>query len=106
MPQNDLYLLILYSHVSLTHFSLEYRDTEQDLMALWKKITTEIKQDGLKWGEGCNLADVAFGIKKVSAIIVLIYWYLYIIQMTLCLFDNEIYSLTFFAMCISSKIYS
>jgi len=40
-------------------------DTEQDLMKLWKKITTEIKQDGLKWGEGCSLADVAFGIKKI-----------------------------------------
>eukprot|EP00559_Dactyliosolen_fragilissimus_P002248 CAMPEP_0184858700 /NCGR_PEP_ID=MMETSP0580-20130426/3786_1 /TAXON_ID=1118495 /ORGANISM="Dactyliosolen fragilissimus" /LENGTH=223 /DNA_ID=CAMNT_0027354999 /DNA_START=95 /DNA_END=766 /DNA_ORIENTATION=- len=40
-------------------------DTEQDLMELWKKITTEIKQDGLKWGEGCTLADVAFGIKKI-----------------------------------------
>ena len=25
--------------------------TEQDLNELWKKITTEIKQDGVKWGE-------------------------------------------------------
>lgn len=35
-------------------------------MALWKKITTEVKQDGLKWGENCNIADVAFGIKKIQ----------------------------------------
>jgi elongation factor 1-beta len=41
-------------------------DTEQDLMALWKKITTTIKQDGLKWGESCTLVEVAFGIKKIA----------------------------------------
>jgi elongation factor 1-beta len=41
-------------------------DVEQDLMVLWKKITVEIKQEGLKWAEGCNLADVAFGIKKIQ----------------------------------------
>ena len=41
-------------------------DTEQDLMVLWKKITTTIVQDGLKWGEGCTLVDVAFGIKKIA----------------------------------------
>merc|ERR1712176_923048 len=40
--------------------------TEQDLMVLWKKITTTVTQDGLKWGESCNLADVAFGIKKIQ----------------------------------------
>jgi elongation factor 1-beta len=28
-------------------------DVEQDLMALWKKITENVKQDGLKWGESC-----------------------------------------------------
>jgi elongation factor 1-beta len=39
---------------------------EQDLMVLWKKITQTIIQDGLKWGEGCTLADVAFGIKKIQ----------------------------------------
>jgi len=39
--------------------------TEQDLVALWKKITTEIAQDGLKWGEGFSLQEVAFGIKKL-----------------------------------------
>ena len=41
-------------------------DVEQDLMALWKKIVTTVKQDGLKWGENCTLADVAFGIKKIQ----------------------------------------
>ena len=40
-------------------------DTEQDLKALWKKITTDVKQDGVKWGENCHLVDVAFGIKKL-----------------------------------------
>lgn len=41
-------------------------DVEQDLMALWKKITTEVKQDGLQWGEQCTLADVAYGIQKIQ----------------------------------------
>jgi len=41
-------------------------DVEQDLMVLWKKITTEVTQDGLKWGESCTLADVAYGIKKIQ----------------------------------------
>jgi elongation factor 1-beta len=46
-------------------------DVEQDLMVLWKKITTTIKQDGLKWGEQCTLADVAFGIKKIQCTFVM-----------------------------------
>jgi len=45
--------------------------TEQDLMELWKKITTTIKQDGLKWAEGCALQDVAFGIKKICTTFVM-----------------------------------
>jgi translation elongation factor EF-1beta len=40
-------------------------EAEQDLNKLWKKITTEVALEGLKWGEGCNLVDVAFGIKKI-----------------------------------------
>jgi len=40
-------------------------DVEQDLMALWKKITVTVVQPGLKWGEGCQLIDVAFGIQKI-----------------------------------------
>mmetsp|Transcript_10769 Transcript_10769/g.16028 ORF Transcript_10769/g.16028 Transcript_10769/m.16028 type:complete len:175 (-) Transcript_10769:1021-1545(-) len=40
-------------------------DVDQDLMELWKKITTSITQDGLKWGESCTLVPVAFGIKKI-----------------------------------------
>lgn len=46
-------------------------DVEQDLMALWKKITTTVTQDGLKWGENCNLADVAYGIKKIQCTLVM-----------------------------------
>lgn len=46
-------------------------DVEQDLMVLWKKITETICQDGLKWGENCNLADVAFGIKKIQTTFVM-----------------------------------
>mmetsp|Transcript_50942 Transcript_50942/g.61383 ORF Transcript_50942/g.61383 Transcript_50942/m.61383 type:complete len:201 (+) Transcript_50942:138-740(+) len=45
--------------------------TEQDLMELWKKITTEIVQDGLKWGEGCTLQEVAYGIKKICTTFVM-----------------------------------
>ena len=41
-------------------------DVEQDLMKLWKKITSTVEQDGLKWAEQCNLVDVAFGIKKIQ----------------------------------------
>jgi elongation factor 1-beta len=41
-------------------------DVEQDLMCLFKKITETIKQDGMKWAVNCNLADVAFGIKKIQ----------------------------------------
>jgi elongation factor 1-beta len=41
------------------------------LMVLWKKITTTVKQDGLKWGETCNLADVAYGIKKIQTTFVM-----------------------------------
>jgi translation elongation factor EF-1beta len=46
-------------------------DVEQDLMALWKKITETVVQDGLKWGESCNLADVAYGIKKIQCTFVM-----------------------------------
>ena len=34
-------------------------------MELWKKITTTVTQDGLKWGEACTLVEIAFGIKKI-----------------------------------------
>ena len=40
-------------------------EADQDLNALWKKIVTEMAFDGLKWGEACQLVDVAFGIKKI-----------------------------------------
>lgn len=46
-------------------------DVEQDLILLWKKITETISQDGLKWGENCTLADVAFGIKKIQTTFVM-----------------------------------
>lgn len=41
-------------------------DVEQDLMGLFKKITETVTQDGMKWAANCNLADVAFGIKKIQ----------------------------------------
>jgi elongation factor 1-beta len=46
-------------------------DIEQDLMALWKKIVSTINQDGLKWGQNCTLADVAYGIKKIQTTFVM-----------------------------------
>jgi elongation factor 1-beta len=46
-------------------------DVEQDLMALWKKIVATVTQDGLKWGENCTLADVAYGIKKIQTTFVM-----------------------------------
>ena len=44
---------------------------EQDLMDLWKRITKEVTQEGLKWGESCTLADVAYGIKKIQCTFVM-----------------------------------
>ena len=44
---------------------------EQDLMELWKKVTTTVVQDGLVWGQNCNLVDVAFGIKKIQTTFVM-----------------------------------
>merc|ERR1712008_240029 len=46
-------------------------DTEQDLMELWKKITTTVVQDGLKWVEGVHLQEVAYGIKKICTTFVM-----------------------------------
>merc|ERR1719409_1075289 len=40
-------------------------EADQDLNALWKKIVSEMTFEGLKWGEACQLVDVAFGIKKI-----------------------------------------
>ena len=39
--------------------------TEQDLLELWKRITTTCVQTGVKWGETPHLVEVAFGIKKI-----------------------------------------
>ena len=40
-------------------------EEEQDLMALFNKIKTTVKRDGLVWGENCTLKPVAYGIKKI-----------------------------------------
>jgi elongation factor 1-beta len=44
---------------------------EQDLMELWRKVTSTVVQDGLVWGQNCNLVDVAFGIKKIQTTFVM-----------------------------------
>jgi elongation factor 1-beta len=46
-------------------------DVEQDLMALFRKITKSINQEGLKWAENCNLVDVAYGIQKIQTTFVM-----------------------------------
>jgi elongation factor 1-beta len=56
---------------TLVSIEIKPWDVEQDLMALWKKVTSTITQDGLKWGESCTLADVAFGIKKIQCTFVM-----------------------------------
>ena len=56
---------------TLVSIEIKPWDVEQDLMALWKKITQTVTQDGLKWGETCTLADVAFGIKKIQTTFVM-----------------------------------
>merc|ERR1712176_1064460 len=56
---------------TLVSIEIKPWSVEQDLMVLWKKVTETVKQDGLKWGESCNLADVAFGIKKIQTTFVM-----------------------------------
>lgn len=52
-----------------THCIIEIKPCEvlsdDDLLSLWKKVTSSVNQDGLEWGETCKLEPVAFGIKKV-----------------------------------------
>ena len=50
---------------SLCNLEIKPWDAEQDLMALFKKLKSEIAIDGLKWSENCALKDVAYGIKKI-----------------------------------------
>lgn len=40
-------------------------EAEQDLMALAKKIISNIQKDGLQWNKGYKTEEVAFGIKKL-----------------------------------------
>jgi len=50
---------------SLCNLEIKPWGEEQDLLALFAKIKKEVVRDGLKWSEGCNLVEVAFGIKKI-----------------------------------------
>lgn len=50
---------------SLCNLEIKPWEEDQDLMALFNKITTTVKRDGLKWGESCQLRPVAYGIKKI-----------------------------------------
>ena len=51
---------------TLVSIEIKPWDVDQDLISLWKKVTTTVVQDGLKWGEKCILVPVAFGIKKIQ----------------------------------------
>ena len=50
---------------SLCSLEIKPWEEEQDLMDLFKKVTTQVVKDGLKWGEKCELKPVAYGIKKI-----------------------------------------
>ena len=50
---------------SLCSLEIKPWEEDQDLMDLFKKVTTEVVKDGLKWGEKCELKPVAYGIKKI-----------------------------------------
>ena len=50
---------------SLCNLEIKPWGAEQDLLELYARIKAEVKQDGLKWSEGCNLVEVAFGVKKI-----------------------------------------
>mmetsp|Transcript_79892 Transcript_79892/g.156240 ORF Transcript_79892/g.156240 Transcript_79892/m.156240 type:complete len:208 (-) Transcript_79892:143-766(-) len=50
---------------SLCNLEIKPWGEEQDLLALFAKIKATVVRDGLKWSEGCNLVEVAFGIKKI-----------------------------------------
>ena len=51
---------------TIVSIEVKPKNVDQDLMALWKKITTSVVQDGLKWGEHCELDEVAYGIYKIK----------------------------------------
>ena len=50
---------------SLCNLEIKPWEAEQDLMALFAKIKSEVVMEGLKWSENCALVDVAFGVKKI-----------------------------------------
>lgn len=50
---------------SLCNLEIKPWGAEQDLLELYARIKAEVKQEGLKWSEGCNLVEVAFGVKKI-----------------------------------------
>lgn len=56
---------------TLVAIEIKPYSVDQDLIALWRKITQTVTQDGLKWGETCTLADVAYGIKKIQCTFVM-----------------------------------
>ncbi|MCQ2819859.1 MAG: hypothetical protein MJ252_21550 [archaeon] len=46
-------------------FDVKGFESDQDLPALYKKITTTIKKDGLVWNREFKLEEIAFGVKKL-----------------------------------------
>jgi translation elongation factor EF-1beta len=53
------------SQRSLCNLEIKPWEASQDLNALYAKIKATVVMEGLKWGENCNLVDVAFGVKKI-----------------------------------------
>lgn len=52
---------------ALVGIDIRPRHGEQDLIALWKKVTEKVNRDGLQWGESCSLgASASFGVKKIQ----------------------------------------
>ena len=50
---------------SLCTLEIKPWEADQDLNELFQKVTTEVKREGLRWGEHCALEPVAYGIKKI-----------------------------------------
>lgn len=50
---------------SLCALEVKPWEADQDLLVLHKKICDGFQMEGLKWGEKCELKEVAFGIKKI-----------------------------------------
>ena len=57
----------VYKPISVMYVSQVWEyESDAKLQELFQKITSTVSQEGLKWGETCQLTPVAFGVKKIT----------------------------------------